>query len=69
MNLLIFGETRWAYREINWRTRKVKEVALKPGAEVDVTIEAESEATRQKKPSQSELNNSSEKSKAEVSQD
>ena len=61
------------YKEIRIENRledeEGKEVVLKPGADVDVTIEAESEATRPKKPSQSELNNSSQMSKAETSQD
>jgi hypothetical protein len=43
-----------------------KEVAIKPGAEVDVTIEAEPEATRPKKTPQSELDNTSEISKTET---
>jgi len=51
------------------RTRKAKKWPLKLGAEVGGTIEAESEATTQKKPSESELNNSAAMSKAEASQD
>jgi hypothetical protein len=58
------------YKEIRIENRledeEGKEVALKPGAEVDVTIEAESDATMPKKPSQSQLNSSSEISKTET---
>jgi hypothetical protein len=61
------------YKEIRIENRleddEGKEVALKPGADVEATIEAESDATRPKKPSQSELNNSSEMPKTESSKE